>query len=184
MKSFQASIEQMLWPEKREHDAFLGNKIPGTIDRTTQTSYLRVSAGYLPDALVGLIGPAHRLFPAVFGKEGIEIGPIPAGTPVDLLANLDLLSDNTTAAERVEHDKKVLDLLLRIKHDLKQLPPNATDEQGRQVFSNLVAPLMDVSKCPDYVVNRGHYFGTNMFSEEPGLSDNDKLALIEFLKTL
>jgi hypothetical protein len=32
-------------------------------------------------------------------------------------------------------------------------------------------------------VNRGHYFGTDMFKEEPGLSDQDKWALIEFLKT-
>jgi hypothetical protein len=33
------------------------------------------------------------------------------------------------------------------------------------------------------VVNRGHYFGTDRFKEEPALSDDDKLALIEFLKT-
>ena len=42
---------------------------------------------------------------------------------------------------------------------------------------------MKLSKCPDYVVNRGHYFGTSYFKEEPGLSDPDKRALIEFLKT-
>jgi hypothetical protein len=42
-----------------------------------------------------------------------------------------------------------------------------------------------LSKCPDFVVNRGHYFGTSYFQEkdEPGLSDDDKWALIEFLKT-
>jgi len=34
------------------------------------------------------------------------------------------------------------------------------------------------------VVNRGHYFGTDYFSEEPGLTDDDKWALIEFLKTM
>jgi hypothetical protein len=39
-----------------------------------------------------------------------------------------------------------------------------------------VDPLLELSKCPDYVVNRGHYFGTN-------LNDDDKWALIEFLKT-
>jgi hypothetical protein len=44
------------------------------------------------------------------------------------------------------------------------------------------------------VVNRGHYFGTAFLEEppdfgdaqqgkEPGLSDQDKRALIEFLKT-
>jgi hypothetical protein len=34
------------------------------------------------------------------------------------------------------------------------------------------------------VVNRGHYFGTDQFAQEPGLSDQDKRDLIEFLKTL
>jgi hypothetical protein len=40
---------------------------------------------------------------------------------------------------------------------------------------------MKLSKCPDYVVNRGHYFGTG-YDNEPALSDTDKRALIEFLK--
>jgi len=33
-------------------------------------------------------------------------------------------------------------------------------------------------------VNRGHYFGTSLADDgEPALSDDDKRALIEFLKT-
>ena len=44
--------------------------------------------------------------------------------------------------------------------------------------------LLAVSKCPDFIVNRGHYFGTEYFKEEPGLSDSDKHALIAFLKTI
>ena len=46
--------------------------------------------------------------------------------------------------------------------------------------------LLNVSKCADFVVNKGHYFGTGYLpaSEgEPGLSDDDKKALIAFLKT-
>jgi hypothetical protein len=56
--------------------------------------------------------------------------------------------------------------------------------------------LLKLSKCPDFVVNRGHYFGTSKFNEtdglsqdeksfgpEPVLSNEDKRALIEFLKT-
>ena len=35
MASFDDSITKMLWPEKREKDAVLGDKIPGVIDRTT-----------------------------------------------------------------------------------------------------------------------------------------------------
>jgi hypothetical protein len=48
----------------------------------------------------------------------------------------------------------------------------------------LVEPLLELSKCKDFVVNRGHYFGTDRLAEEPGLSDAQKRDLIEFLKTL
>jgi hypothetical protein len=62
--------------------------------------------------------------------------------------------------------------------------------------AKLREPLLKMSKCPDYVVNRGHYFGTAKFNEtdglsddeksygpSPALSDDDKRALIEFIKT-
>jgi hypothetical protein len=66
--------------------------------------------------------------------------------------------------------------LVQLVRDLKALPPNSTDGQSRQVFANVGEQLFALSKCPDYVVNRGHYFGSN-------LSDGDKKALIAFLKT-
>jgi hypothetical protein len=183
MQSFQDSIEKMLWPEKREKDSVLGDKIPGVIDRTTTRSYLRVAPGYVPDNLKTLVGGASRLFPSFFKGGGIEIGPIPPGTPVDLIANLDLLSDGADLAGRVGHDQKVLSVALKLKHDLAGLGSNPSDDDARKVLANLVDPMMELSKCPDYVVNRGHYFGTSYFKEEPGLSDSDKFALIEFLKT-
>jgi hypothetical protein len=183
LQSFQSSIEQMLWPEKREQDSLLGDKIPGKMDRTTTKSFLRVAVGYLPDLLQKVQGPLDRWFPKIFGNGYLEIGPIPEGTPVNLLANLNLLSESNDPVERLNHDKKVVDLLIRIKHDLKALPKDASNEEARQTLKNLVEPLMDLSKCPDYIVNRGHYFGTSYFKDEPGLSDDDKRALIEFLKT-
>ena len=85
--------------------------------------------------------------------------------------------------EKLQHQKKVLDLLLKMKHDLASLPPGASDEEASKVFANLVPGLLELSKCPDFVVNRGHYFGTSYFQEEPGLSDDDKRALIEYMKT-
>jgi hypothetical protein len=183
MGSFEDAIEKLLWPEKRERDRVLGDKVPGIMDRTTQTSYLRVPAGYLPDALRELLPPLARVFPWLFTKQGVEIGPIPAGTPVDLVANLKLLSESDDLSERVRHDKRVLALLLKAKRDLKSLPKGAGDEQARQVFANLVDPLLELSKCPDFVVNRGHYFGTRLDPEGQPLSDEDKFALIAFLKT-
>ena len=96
-------------------------------------------------------------------------------------------TQETDAAKKLERDAQVLDLLLTIKRDLKALPANVSDEEAAKVFTNtshdLVNKLLALSKCPDFIVNRGHYFGTSYFSEEPGLSDADKLALIEFLKT-
>ena len=77
--------------------------------------------------------------------------------------------------------------MIKIKLDLKALPQDASDEEASKVFQNLIDPLIKNSKCPDYIVNRGHYFGTDYYqnaSKEPGLSDSDKKALIEFLKTL
>ena len=45
-----------------------------------------------------------------------------------------------------------------VKKDLKALPKDATDAEATAVLSNLVDPLLDMSKCPDFIVNRGHYF--------------------------
>ncbi|MBT1075657.1 hypothetical protein [Geobacter grbiciae] len=183
MESFQDSIEKMLWPEKREKDAVLEDKVPGTIDRTTTRSFLRVAPGYVPEGLEGLVNFSERFFPYLFSGGGIEIGPIPAGTPVSLLASLNVMPDDLTLTERIAYRKKLLKLALKIKHDLKALPKDASDEEGRKVFADVVGPLMEMSKCPDYVVNRGHYFGTGYLTDEPALSDQDKRSLIEFLKT-
>ena len=183
MDSFQKSIEQMLWPEKRERDSLLPDKLPGKIDRTTETSYIRIPSGYLPDYLRPLLSSGQRFLPALFGDDGIVLGPIPKGTPVDLISNLDLLGSGLGPEEQVKHQERVLSLLLKMQHDLSVLPKNATDEEASKVFANLVPDLFSLSKCPDYVVNRGHYFGTSYLAGEPALSDEDKRALIEFLKT-
>jgi hypothetical protein len=134
------------------------------------------------------IPPDVQLLPTIFKETGIEIGPIPKGTPVNLLANLNMLTDDAGFIEKVTHKRKIVKLLIKVKLALKALPPNVTDEEAREVFleKDLVDPLLELSKCPDFVVNRGHYFGTdhlNKEENEPGLSDEDKRALIEFLKT-
>jgi hypothetical protein len=50
------------------------------------------------------------------------------------------------------------------------------DDKIRAVYANLAGPLLALTKCPDFVVGRGHYFGKS-------LRDEEKRALIEFLKT-
>ena len=197
MKVFQASIEQMLWPEKRERDAVLGNKIPGTIDRTTERSKVTIPSGYLPEAARPLEGTLHRWLPWLVGEgEGIELGPIPQGIPVNLLANLKLRAESDDLGDKAAHVRDIGDFLVKLKVDLATAPAGATDADLRQRFANLKEPMMKLSKCKDFVVNRGHYFGTAEFNKqdqlsadekafgtEPELSDADKRALIAFLKT-
>ena len=174
--SFNDSIKKLLWPEKREGNLEIvthsGKVLKARVDLTTTRSYLLVSRGYLPDFLQIMMGPLQRWFPWLFGAHGVRIGPIRGGMPVDLLANIDMNKKNQVAK-----------LLLKVNNDLKALPQGASDEEARKEFANLVQPLLDVSKCPDFVVNRGHYFGTDYSGKGPGLSDTDKQALIEYLKT-
>ena len=196
MKVFDASIEQMLWPEKRERDAVLGDKVPGTIDRTTLRSEIVIPAGYAPEALRGCVGRLHRWLPWLVGGGDILIGPIPKGMPVGLLANLKLRAESTNPKAIAAHAHDVGEMLLTLQLDLANAPANASDEDLRARFANLKAPMLRLSKCPDFVVNRGHYFGTAQFNQQAGLStdekafgqipalkDADKRALIEFLKT-
>jgi hypothetical protein len=187
MRVFQASIEQMLWPDKRQHDPALGNQVDPIylIDRTTQDSNISIPADYVPETLRPASAKLHKLLPALFGADGsITIGPFPKGLPVNLLSNLQPLSESNHLIDRVRHTEDLVQLLVDLKLYLLTLPSNATDEQkvtaiGRKMGSALLA----LNKCPDFEVNRGHYFGTGMVPGEPALSNSDKRAMIEFLKT-
>ena len=138
----------------------MGNALRGPVYRTTQESWLILRKAFLPAALR----------PLLEGDE-LRIGPIPKGTPIGLLANLNLDVD-------AKDVPGLLALLLRIKNDLLTIKLRHLDErQSAGLLKNLVPDLLKHSNCPDLTVSRGHTFGSD-------LSDPDKRALIEFLKTL
>jgi len=80
---------------------------------------------------------------------------VPKGTPVNLVANVD--------------PKDVISQI-NLKNALQDLRP----EGGLK--GKLVRVLLRANKSPDFVEDRGHTFGSE-------LADEDKNALIEFLKT-
>src|SRR5262249_49846354 len=103
LDAFQDAIVQLLWPEKRRTDrdviqelglpASAALDVPGYLYRTTATSYISVTAAYTPDHLKPLLGFGARWLPWAFGDEGgVQLGPIPKGTPVNLLANLQVIA--------------------------------------------------------------------------------------------
>lgn len=206
MRSFNAAIQQMLWPERRPFDAEIGPASGGWIDRTTARSSIVIPVGFFKQ-LPGLLGKEEQdLLNRLKDKDdNIRIGSIPKGMPVNLLVNLRPLPESRDVGQIRAHYRNVFKALLALKRDLATMPANATDPQLRQHFANLRGPLMGLSKCPDFVVNRGHYFGTKQFNDprgltpdelfflgrpgvpgqsEPELNDGQKRALIAFLKTL
>ena len=188
LQSFQASIAQMLWPGLREKDTLLGAKIPGKIDRTTAPSYLRVPAGYLPGALRPFVGLAASLMPTVFSAQaaqrGVVLGPIPSGMPVELLANLQLVLDSGGTLDRLRLDRELLSAILKLSSALSSARGKSDEEARRIVFSpDVVEALLKVSKCPDFIINRGHYFGAEGVPGEAPLSNEERTALIVYLKS-
>jgi len=196
MAAFDAGITGMLWPERRMHDSMLAGA-EGVIDRTTTRSYIFIPASFLPKLPGPLSEQAQQALKSLLDKDGnIDLGPIPAGIPVNLLASLQPLAETADPGALVKHYGDLLVMLARLKAALLTVPKGADDAALRAHFASLKDPMMRLSKCPDFVVNRGHYFGTALFNQreglsanerafgtEPVLSDDDKKALIEFLKT-
>jgi hypothetical protein len=181
MRSFNQSIEQMLWPERRPKDQLFASVTGpgvGIIDRITVDSYLEIPETYLSPPLRPLVGAARRLFPFIGGEGGsVRVGPFPKGMPIGLITNMDLLGDDLPPAEKAAHQEKLKRLVRRALRELKGNPDFGA------ALAGLSGDMFEVSKCKDLVVNKGHYFGTSYFAEEPGLDDDTKQALIGFLKT-
>ena len=195
--SYRASIEQMLWPERRQMDSELGARAGGLIDRTTQRTYL-----FVPRSFLNPIGPVLTdedrglLRQLLDGQGNLQVGPIPQGMPIDLLASLQPLAESNDLRAIRAHYHDVLVALVELKKALVRIKGRSmTDPELRQAFAPLRRPLMALNKCPDFVVNRGHYFGTAQFNQgqtqderswgtEAPLSDADKRALIAYLMTV
>ena len=196
MGSYRASIEQMLWPERRQMDSELGARAGGLIDRTTQRTYLFVPRSFLNGFRDKLTDEDRGLLRELVDAQGnIRIGPIPQGMPINLIASLQPLAESNDPRVIAGHYRQVLKALVELKRALIRVKGRTmTDPELRQAFAPLRSPLMALNKCPDFVVNRGHYFGTAQFNQgrtpderawgtEAPLSDADKRALIAYLTT-
>jgi hypothetical protein len=148
MLAFNDAAEKLLWPEKR-----LGK---ASIWRTENECALHVSKEFVPKVL----------WPLADDEGYLNIGQIPKGTPINLIANL-----QPDPREAVALGLKIKRAFLAIKVD------NLSPEAAAAELRKLVPDLLAVNNAPDFIEDNGHYFGTD-------LPDSDKQALIEFLKTL
>ena len=146
LEAFNDAAEKLLWPEKR-----LGK---ASIWRTQNECNLHLRKEFVPKPL------------RAFADDGyVKLGPIPKGTPINLLANLEPdLGD--LAALQLKLSKALIAIHAK----------NLSPEEARAELLKTVPQLLAANKCPDFIEDEGHYFGTD-------LPDEDKRALIEYLKT-
>ena len=108
----------------------------------------------------------------VGGKLGpLMVGPIPMGTPVNLIMNINPEAPPFVLIEAVSGMTRGM---LRIKKDWLA----DTDGSALHAFEKEAGlALLKASKCPDFVLDRGHWFAE-------ALPDDEKRQLKAFLKTL
>ena len=158
MEAFDDAVEKLLWPEKR-----LGLE---SIWRTSEATYIKIPKSAIP--------PITRTALTAHFEDGyLNIGPIPPGTPINLLGSLNMGLDSLSA----RHVKDFVKLVVKIKLEMLKTKGMAPAAAAAQLKTELVPLLLEASKCPDLVEDRGHEYGADLL-------DEDKLALIEFLKTL
>ena len=148
MAAYEDGISKLLWPERR-----LG---VGSIKVTTEDSRL-------PDlfSLLKTLDPELARYD--FDPELLRV---PKGTPINLLANL--------------HPKDVKSILQAYINGVLDGHPKA-EFSRLQVINRakgqaaMLKRLLEVNTCPDFIEDKGHYYGHDM-------SDEDKRALIEYIK--
>ena len=176
MEAFNDGIKKLLWPENRGGAKGNSDGADGqstSLWLTTEESWLSVPESYLHTRTMKRLLRSHLVVYEVTGERSFNFGPIPKGTPVNLLANTNLELGG------LGKDRQLVRLLLDSVKVMKAIKSEGLTGEAatkRWLDSNVVKELYALNSCPDFIEDRGHLFGTD-------LPDGDKLALIEYLKT-
>jgi hypothetical protein len=180
MRAFDDAIRKLLWPEKRDRIVRRTRPVETGEGKTDGTTFLNVYTSSFPARLQMFVGEGFlaRTLRSALGvgslvTDGmVQIGPVPVGTPVNLLANINVDRNDPRFSIR-----RLLSLVNGIKNRLKTIESQKLGpDQTTALLKELVPDLIQLSTCPDFRVDRGHNFGAS-------LPDADKEALIEFIKT-
>ena len=58
--------------------------------------------------------------------------------------------------------------------DAGRLTAEERDLRAWEMLSTFVPELLEHSKCPDFIVNRGHYFGSSLAESDKGYAQNTR----------
>lgn len=148
MAAYEDGMSKLLWPERR----------PGlaSIKVTTEDSKL-------PDLfpLLKTLDPELAAFDL-----DPELLRVPKGTPINLITNV--------------HPKDAKSVLMAYVNGVLDGRPKGEFNKLQTINRSkgqaaMLKRLLEVSTCPDFIEDKGHYYGHDM-------SDEDKRALIEYVK--
>jgi hypothetical protein len=106
--------------------------------------------------------------PANTAPHDLKVGPIPKGTPLNLIMNINPEAPTTNLLWAVAALTRGMLLSSQLTDPAESL--RVFQQEAGQA-------LLEVSKCPDFVLDRGHWFAE-------GLTDEEKNQLKAFLRTL
>ena len=176
MEAFNDAITKLLWPEKRAGRAGNTDGADGqstSLWLTTEESFLSLPESYIHSRALRRLLRKHMVEDEVTHERSFEFGPIPKGTPVNLLANTNLELGGLRKAGDLAG---LLIESVKVMKDIKRQGLSGEEATKRWLDSSVVKKLYALNSCPDFIEDRGHTFGAD-------LPDADKRALIEYLKT-
>ena len=176
MEAFNDAIGKLLWPEKRAGAE--GNKDGAdgqstSLWRTSEESWLKLPESYIDSHALRRLLKKHLDVDPATGARTFAFGPIPKGTPVNLLANTNLELGGVHKAGDLA---RLLIESVQVMKSIKREGLTGDAATERWLKSDVVRKLYGLNSCPDFIEDRGHLFGAD-------LPDADKRALIEFVKT-
>ena len=186
MTDFDDAIHQMLWPKRRKADTVLGNKGVGWIDpHRPNRAGSRSRADTCRDWATALARADQLVLAWRHERRRRRLARANSARDTDRAYRQPRPNAGKHGSVvRVEAKVGLARRWLEAAQLHGRLTPTTSNEDAQRLFEPVARALYALSNCPDFEVNRGHYFGTDLFGEEPGLSDGDKDALIVFLKTL
>ncbi|MBV8232401.1 MAG: hypothetical protein JO329_20660 [Planctomycetaceae bacterium] len=169
LRAFDDAIEKLLNPQRRaglatikrvqRGDTNLYLRLQQLLERLPEVQAIEGLAGRVDQFLqrIDLLNLRGHLPEAPHMEVALRF-PVPAGTPINLLANIHVNNAAGAALQFVRY----------------KLARKLGDRRGAD---RALDALLRLSECPDLVEDHGHEYGSE-------LSQDDKQALIEYLKKM
>jgi len=197
MNAFQDGIEKMLMLRPRKNAIWRTTKKSYI---SLPASYISLAPTIMPKLTPVVAAALKKLDPNAFDANGnlvpliveavklvdpkaitpdgdILLGPIPQETPINLIANLDLDGAGISPTAPLLGRAIVMKALTEVVKALAEIRDQKMNDAQATARLKLTVPyLIAANKCPDFIEDKGHEFGTK-------LPEKDKRDLIELLKT-